>query len=105
MQAMQHSFICVITLDLGWEVEVWLFESVGDLLSDLLLELLPGLLLAQGEANTFKYKLIQYIDINLDNYKIQLLLQLESYNSCCTFHLVKCRLNKSCESSRATNSD
>ena len=44
------------TLDLGSEVEVWLFESVGDLLSDLLLELLPGLLLAQGEANTCKYK-------------------------------------------------
>ena len=62
MQAMQHSYIYVgderkkNTLDLGWEVEVWLFESVGDLLSDLLLELLPGLLLAQGEANTCKYK-------------------------------------------------
>ena len=60
---MQHSYIYVgdemeeNTLDLGWEVEVWLFESVGDLLSDLLLELLPGLLLAQGEANTCKYKL------------------------------------------------
>ena len=59
---MQHSYIYVgdemeeNTLDLGWEVEVWLFESVGDLLSDLLLELLPGLLLAQGEANTCKYK-------------------------------------------------
>ena len=62
MQAMQHRYIYVgdemkkNTLDLGWEVEVWLFESVGDLLSDLLLELLPGLLLAQGEANTCKYK-------------------------------------------------
>ena len=60
---MQHSYIYVgdemeeNTLDLGWEVEVWLFESVGDLLSDLLLELLPWLLLAQGEANTCKYKL------------------------------------------------